>query len=209
VPVYKTTLDASVIPWSVIDSDLDDHDIIFPEAANGLSTASNDFRRDLDTWASPFRNSVEQIIKLFMPYITQASYTDYTKKSWINRLGPNGYARYHNHIPCDLAIVWYINAPENCGNFILNFNDCEHVVEIKTGDLIAFPASLLHTTQTNQSGQNRYVMATNIVWTENMRLRMNGRLTNEQIDILYMNRQSQLTREIYNWNEKNATHISN
>ena len=208
MPIYRTTLDVSIVPFDVINSDLDDHDTRFPEASNGLSTATLGSRRDLEDWAQPYRDVIRSIANKFVPYSVDESYEEMVKSNWVNRMYESGYARYHTHVPCDIALVWYLNSPSGCGNFVLDFNGTEYVVPIKTGDLIAFPARLGHYTEPNHSGQARLVMGANVVSTENFRHRMKGKLSDEQVDTIYSNRQDKITQEMIEWHEKNSTHLS-
>jgi hypothetical protein len=210
LPVFRTNLKTNNIPWDVFNTDLDTNgDTTFKEIARGVSTVELGLRRDLEEWALGFRMIVCNLVKHFMPYIPTGNYEDWTQLSWINRVDPNGFTRYHDHKPCDMAIVWYIDVPDRSGNFILQYNGEDHVVEVTTGDVIAFPASLLHTTELNKSDRSRYVMATNVIWTETLRVGLRNKLTDNQVESqltkLYNDRQTEMINNMETWYESNLT----
>jgi hypothetical protein len=212
LPVYKTFLATDDIPWEQINSDLyNNGDTRFQEIEEGISTVELRFRRDLEDWATGFRFVVEKIVQKFMPYTANYGYEDWTKISWVNKIYPNGFVKYHSHYPCDLAIVWYIDIPDNSGNFILQYENNDYVVPISTGDVLAFPAGMIHSTEPNQSGKPRYVMATNVLWTEMLRQTLKDKLTEKELNTLlnkvYYERQNQLIKDMLH--ESNFTQISN
>ena len=136
--------------------------------------------------------------------------------NWINKVYPGGITNYHDHRPCDLATVWYLDVPENSGNFILLYDNVEYTVPVSTGDFIAFPATLAHRTEVNCSTAPRVVMGGNIVWHETLRNNLYGALPGHRLDnhvaALYENRQLELIEKLSIWYkenyEKNTTHLS-
>jgi uncharacterized protein YjlB len=202
LPIYRSTASTIDVPWDKIHQDIDSKQEMWHEASAGYSTMTMDLRRDCEPWAKGFRQKVMEIVKLTMPFVGDATYEDLTKISWVNKVLENEYVKYHTHYPCDIAVVWYLNAAEGCGNFVLEYDGGKHPIEIKTDDVIAFPASLGHYTLPNDNSE-RWVMATNMVWTANM---MN-KLSHDAWSKLYENRQQKITEKLIEWHEKNFTPI--
>lgn len=64
-----------------------------------------------------------------------------------------------------LAILLYLNKPENSGNlFIETVDGVEHEFDLKGGDVIMFPSfSLMHRTNPNNSNEDKFVVGIEIV----------------------------------------------
>ena len=202
IPAYKTHLSVGSVPFDIINKDLDRAIDTEPNGQYDLtvghfaSTVNFWERRDLEPWAESYRNKIQEIAKLLTPAIANRPYENYIKATWFNRNYPLGQVTYHNHIPCDMAIVWYLNVPHNAGNFILQFENEEYIIPIATGDILVFPASLLHRTEVNNGTEPRVVMGANLSWTEDIKKMLTDKLSpnmlTRQIEILYNKQQSEL-----------------
>jgi hypothetical protein len=202
IPVYKTRLSVDSVPFDTINQDLDRAISTLPTGQYDLTVghfaSTVDFweRRDLEPWAESYRNKIQEIAKLLTPAIANRPYENYIKATWFNRNYPSGQVTNHNHKPCDMAIVWYLNVPSEGGNFILQFRDEEFVIPTTTGDMIVFPASLLHRTEVNNGNEPRIVMGANLSWTEDIKKMLTDKLSpsmlERQIEILYNKQQLEL-----------------
>jgi hypothetical protein len=202
IPAYKTYLSVGSVPFDMINQDLDRAIDTLPDGKYNLevghfaSTVEFWERRDLEPWAESYRNKIQEIAKLLTPAIANRPYENYIKATWFNRNYPLGQATYHNHKPCDMAIVWYLNVPTHGGNFILQFENEEYIIPIATGDVIVFPASLLHRTEVNNGEEPRLIMGANLSWTEDIKKMLTDKLSpamlERQIEILYDKQQTEL-----------------
>ena len=100
--------------------------------------------------------------------------------SWININNKNAYNTEHNHPECDLAAVYYIRTPKNCGriymnnpvlqalmnqkmkNSKLNIYSQHLYFDIFEGMIFVFPGWLFHGVESNQSENDRISMAFNL-----------------------------------------------
>ena len=147
LPIYKTQLDVSIVPWDVIIGDLDQLSEWYSDSINGKSTIFNSQRRDLESWAEPYRNLVTALVKKFMPHVNDAPYDQWATNSWLNRIYPTGNTKWHVHKLSELVVCWYIDKPKDSGNIIILYNEVEHEIEVNTGDVIIFPSDLMHCTK--------------------------------------------------------------
>jgi hypothetical protein len=88
------------------------------------------------------------------------AYGDYTKSSGKKR------TEHNNTTDNDvLAILLYLNKPDNSGNLFIEMpNGNEHEFDLKGGDVIMFPSfSLMHRTNPNQSNEDKFVIGIEIV----------------------------------------------
>jgi uncharacterized protein (TIGR02466 family) len=98
--------------------------------------------------------------------------------SWINRHTTGAWTDEHVHKATAFVAVYYLKAPENCGNLLVRnpleyhwnfYPEKDSLVEIwkpipiTTGDLILFPGWLYHKSEVNKSLDTRYVMSVNFV----------------------------------------------
>ncbi len=99
--------------------------------------------------------------------------------SWINRHYRTGKTLEHCHRGCDIIVVYYLNVPENSGRLRVRDpmeyhwngsishqrgrNDLTggYPIDVKTGDVVIFPAWLNHSTEESRTDEPRYVMSTN------------------------------------------------
>ena len=100
--------------------------------------------------------------------------------SWININNKNAYNTEHNHPECDLAAVYYIKTPKNCGRIYMNnpipqalMNQkmkntklnvySQHLYfDINEGMIFIFPGWLFHGVESNQNEEDRISMAFNL-----------------------------------------------
>lgn len=217
LPIYRTNIPVANVPWDSINNDLLNQAAPLAEIDNGLSTLHSNLRRDLEPWAEDYRNVQMQVVSQFMPYAKKYVYPTWLLGNWINKTFPDGILNMHHHRPCDIATVWYLDVPEHSGNFVMYFEGQEYVVPIKTGDYMAFPASILHRTEVNFGTSPRIIMGGNIVWHETLKndllKKMAPDKVNSYINNLYETRQLELIKSMSNWYkehyEKNTSHIFN
>ena len=177
IPAYKTHLSVGSVPFDIINKDLDRAIDTEPNGQYDLtvghfaSTVNFWERRDLEPWAESYRNKIQEIAKLLTPAIANRPYENYIKATWFN-------------------------VPHNAGNFILQFENEEYIIPIATGDILVFPASLLHRTEVNNGTEPRVVMGANLSWTEDIKKMLTDKLSpnmlTRQIEILYNKQQSEL-----------------
>ncbi len=103
---------------------------------------------------------------------------------WTTIYPPGAFVPEHVHSNALLSGVFYAQAPENCGNLVFRDPasiakimfirkmgefpsvDTLHVHEVKTGSMVIFPAWLPHSTQTNESNQDRIIVSFNLNMVE-------------------------------------------
>lgn len=97
--------------------------------------------------------------------------------SWVNVQEYDGYTTEHNHAHSTIGVAAYLYMPENGGYF-----ECKDPLELIksgqyhnnpdwawkeiptiTGDILIFPAWLIHRTQKNSSNEGRWVLTTNFI----------------------------------------------
>jgi ectoine hydroxylase-related dioxygenase (phytanoyl-CoA dioxygenase family) len=99
-------------------------------------------------------------------------------RGWINRQKPMESLPIHDHGVTVLACVYYVNAPDNCGDLLLVDPRGSHnwdiavennVIGVKhkrikpvSGKIVLFPAYLLHMVEINRSTETRICVATNV-----------------------------------------------
>lgn len=101
---------------------------------------------------------------------------------WININGKRDFNQYHEHPKSTFAGVFYIHAPENCGDLVLinpvtthqhyidpktieqfnEFNSYSWKVKPESNKLVMFPAWVPHFTFPNESNDDRISIAFNI-----------------------------------------------
>ena len=83
---------------------------------------------------------------------------------WFNHMPPQAVTTRHNHDDGFelLSAVYYVRAPENCGELILHGATVQRIRPVE-GRLVFFPPALDHEVTVNNSGQNRLSIAFNIV----------------------------------------------
>jgi uncharacterized protein (TIGR02466 family) len=98
--------------------------------------------------------------------------------SWINKHCRGAWTDEHNHKGPGFVLTYYLNAPANSGRILFRdpleyhwgasygmrgegSRNLWYPVDIRTGDIVMFPAWLYHKTEASQSDEPRYVMSTN------------------------------------------------
>ncbi|MCB1874361.1 MAG: 2OG-Fe(II) oxygenase [Chromatiales bacterium] len=83
---------------------------------------------------------------------------------WFNAMDPGHETLLHSHDDDDelLSAVYYIQVPENAGNFVAEREGEETEIEPREGDILLFPPDLLHAVRANRSKQRRLSVAFNI-----------------------------------------------
>ena len=62
-----------------------------------------------------------------------------------------------------LAVLLYLNKPEDSGNLIIETPDGEKEFDIKAGHVIMFPSMLNHRTTPNNSNESKFVVGMEII----------------------------------------------
>ena len=102
------------------------------------------------------------------------------KEMWAIINKKNNFNVIHTHPNCYLSAAYYVKAPKNCGNFVIenpniakryfrpeiaNRNELNGEVagvEISEGDLLLFPGYLPHKVGKNESDDDRIVISFNV-----------------------------------------------
>jgi len=208
LPMYRSTISVSGIPWEKIDYDLIHNSGPRPGYGDGVSTVDFNLRRDLEDWAKDYRQVQTTLVEIFMPFAKDQEYSNWLHTTWFNRTPPGGMTPVHEDNPCDITSVWYLDVPINGGNFILIYSGKEYVVPVKTGDFIAFPATIPHCTEINKSDKYRTIMGGNIAWHEKIKRDLSLlNIDTDAIDLLYRKRQQELTINMSNWYKQHESNI--
>ncbi len=107
------------------------------------------------------------------------------KKSWIIKHNPNDYAHMHHHWGSVFTGVYYLKTPENCGDLVVHKNaitdnfisssyglkysknnliNCDgHSIKADEGRLVIFPSTVYHNVEKNQSNEDRYSIAFDVI----------------------------------------------
>ena len=97
--------------------------------------------------------------------------------SWVNVHEKGGLTSTHNHSNTFLVAAAYLRMPENGGYFeckdpleLLNSSGYHNssiwrwkTIKTISGDILVFPAWLIHKTQENNTDEGRYVLTTNFI----------------------------------------------
>jgi len=100
-------------------------------------------------------------------------------EAWVNVADKEQYQEYHRHAKQSFSAVYYVKAPDNCGNIVFKkdtfdemfplpideYNEIvsygTHAVTPKAGDLIIFKSNIQHMVEKNKSGEDRVSIAIN------------------------------------------------
>ena len=89
--------------------------------------------------------------------------------SWSNRQKRSGKTTVHHHKTADWVVNAYLKVPENSGKLIIyppnidnNFGFEPSQIDVKTNDVVVFPAWLYHGTEVSESDEERINMSYNI-----------------------------------------------
>jgi ectoine hydroxylase-related dioxygenase (phytanoyl-CoA dioxygenase family) len=139
---------------------------------------------------------------------TNPSYAGLADASWFARYRKGGYVNWHIHKEyVDLVVVWYLQSEEGMGDFVYKCDNEQHHISVKTGDMLIFPGTLLHSTFPNTIDKDRIIMSTDLCLTRQSAraLEKLGKFDKAQVDKLYQERQLQIFNKIKECNEINAT----
>ena len=89
--------------------------------------------------------------------------------SWSNRQRRSGKTAVHHHKTADWVVNAYLKVPENSGKLILyppnidnNYGFEPSLIDVKTDDVVVFPAWMYHGTEASESDDDRITMSYNI-----------------------------------------------
>tara|TARA_R100000963_G_C4574129_1_gene57833 strand:- start:82 stop:594 length:513 start_codon:yes stop_codon:yes gene_type:complete len=71
--------------------------------------------------------------------------------AWFQQYEKNSSHEYHNHPESNFTNVYYVELPDPHFKTVINIGKKEYEYEIKEGQVITFPAHLLHTSRSNRS----------------------------------------------------------
>jgi len=69
--------------------------------------------------------------------------------AWFQQYKKDSYHEYHNHTQTNFTNVYFLELPDTNFKTILKIENKEYEYEVKEGQLITFPAHLLHTSKPN------------------------------------------------------------
>lgn len=69
--------------------------------------------------------------------------------AWFQQYKKNSYHEYHNHTQTNFTNVYFLELPDTNFKTILKIENKEYEYKVKEGQLITFPAHLLHTSKPN------------------------------------------------------------
>ena len=158
-------------------------------ATTGALFADNNWKRfsknSSEVWTPPhnwkeFEKFIE-FISYVSPFLLSQWYDLGSQKSsvtnsWINIHKRGGWTTPHQHANTQIAVVGYLDVPENSGNLLIEnplkpylsagplSNDYKFwaPIEVETNDVLFFPGWLWHQTEKNMSSQSRYVLSANV-----------------------------------------------
>ena len=105
---------------------------------------------------------VYQACEMFYENLTKEKCKDYITRSWMNKHLRTGKTTEHSHEGVELVMSCYVSVPENSGNFELYYEGKWYTVPVKTNDVLIFPGSVVHRTETSQSDLPRIEVTLNI-----------------------------------------------
>jgi len=69
--------------------------------------------------------------------------------TWFQQYKTHSFHEYHNHPQTNFTNVYYIELPDPHFKTLIKIKDKEYEYKVKEGQIITFPAHLLHTSQSN------------------------------------------------------------
>ena len=69
--------------------------------------------------------------------------------AWFQQYKKNSYHEYHNHTQTNFTNVYFLELPDTNFKTIIKIENKEYEYKVKEGQLITFPAHLLHTSKPN------------------------------------------------------------
>ena len=170
VKTAKTILDENIIPerrQELLTNGYQTFGNIFdlePESTKGIQTV---IRSEIEKYRLNFENSEEGLIKSWP--------AEYNLYGWLLSMTSGGELKPHMHENGWLSGSIYINVPERVnpesGNLVVCIEDDQLVIDgnekesidVVSGSLCLFPASLLHYTVPFESKEERIVLAFDVV----------------------------------------------
>ncbi len=73
----------------------------------------------------------------------------YISNAWFQQYGKDSYHQWHNHTDANWTNVYFLELPDNNYKTQIIINDEILEYEVKEGELLSFPAHLLHTSPPN------------------------------------------------------------
>lgn len=211
LPVFRGHIPVEGIPWDRVnelcDRGQDTPPLIPGEfTGNAISTVQLLMRLDFEPWAENYRKQILEIVRPFLYWTDKVDYDVISQGAWVNRYRHGGRAEWHTHIGyVDLVVVWYLNATSDMGRFIVRYEGQDTAIDVNTGDVLVFPGTLLHSTETNMTDHERFIMANNICLTrDTIRQLSRMKIYNEdKFNEVYNSRQDGIYELL-----KNATNIT-
>jgi Flp pilus assembly protein TadD len=168
VKTAKSILDENQIPnrrQSLLVNGNQTSGNIFDIINDDTNEIQNIIRTEVEKYREKFKKSAEGLIKK-MP-------TEYSLYGWLISMKSGGNLRPHIHTEGWLSGSIYINVPKNlkvdCGNLVVALgeeNDAidthineKKTINVVTGSMVLFPASLMHYTIPFESEEERIVLA--------------------------------------------------
>ena len=162
---------------------------------------SNDEQVLNDEIYLPLKDQIDQHMRHFYENVLGYDTTSLNLEmstSWIVKSQPNEESDWHAHSNSIFSGVYYVHAPENCGNIsfdlgwkddrrlislfepqireVNQYNTRSHTIVPKTGMIVLFPSSLRHKVERNCSDKIRVSVAFNYFFRGNF-LTRSGKLS--------------------------------
>ena len=83
------------------------------------------------------------------------------ERAWFSKYDKDGHIVPHTHPSSTAVACLYIEFPSNAGNLEFKVFDMWQELKISQGDLVIFPAHMMHRSQPNKSGKERWTLTTN------------------------------------------------
>lgn len=80
-------------------------------------------------------------------------------QAWANINKRGDYNQEHFHDGWFFSAVYYVEAPEDCGDFVAKYDSEEIRIKPETGKLLIFPSFVLHYVEPSNSDQDRISIA--------------------------------------------------
>jgi hypothetical protein len=138
---------------------------LFSIKSDSIKYMQRVIRSEIEEYRSSFKDSDEGLIRQWP--------NSYDLKGWLVNMKSGGELRPHIHEKGWISGSIYINVPKkieiDSGNLVLCVDDCMFVgetiknpsetIDVNTGNMVLFPASLMHYTIPFKSEESRIVLA--------------------------------------------------
>ena len=182
IPLFPTPLYVTTIDYDIDDSYLESLECErYPDDTGNVSVNKNILFEDK---FSDLKGYIDKHVnKFYFEYLRSAQGQPVLTGSWINVHEPNDASPKHVHCNACFSGVFYLKVPENSGgikfsmdretgshttstNYPLpvmhNALNCPSFIKsVENNLLVLFPSHLTHSTEKNNSDQNRYSLAFN------------------------------------------------